>query len=186
MSVALRTRPERIKLLKDAFHALIWITTRQFSQQLQTYNLTMPQFFALSALTAHRQACTMRDLTHVFLQDPPTMTGIIDRLVRMKLVARTRSEDDRRVVLVEATLAGIDLVNRINEAIMRDEMANYSDLSDDDLAALEQLLRFKLRIHLGRFKSLQDGDLEAEIEKLQRFINDPIHYTKTEHSSKPN
>jgi DNA-binding MarR family transcriptional regulator len=186
MTVAIRTRTERVKLLKDAFHSLMWIANRQFSQQLQTYNLTMPQFFALAALTTHKKACTMRDLTNVIYQDPPTMTGIVDRLVRMKLVQRTRSEADRRVVLVEATPTGIELVSRINEELMRDEFASYTDLSDEDLDALERLLRFKLRRYLGRYKSLQDEDLDAEIEKLQRFIHDPIHYTKSEISPKPN
>ena len=114
------------------------------------------------------------------------MTGIVDRLVRMKLVQRTRSEADRRVVLVEATPTGIELVSQINEELMRDEFASYTDLSDEDLDALERLLRFKLRRYLGRYKSLQDEDLDAEIEKLQHFIHDPIHYTKLEISPKPN
>jgi len=186
MTTVSRYRAERIRTLKDSFHALMWIATRQFSQRLQRHNLTMPQFFALSALTAHERPCTMRDLTNVILQDPPTMTGIIDRLVRMELVERTRSEADRRVVLVQPTPAGIELVTRINDEIMRDEVAGYTDLSDDDLIALESLLRFKLRMHLGRYKSLQDEDLDAEIEKLQRFIHDPIYYTKLENKSKSN
>ena len=114
------------------------------------------------------------------------MTGIVDRLVRMKLVERTRSETDRRVVLVQPTPAGIELVTRINDEIMRDEVSGYDELSDDDLIALENLLRFKLRIHLGRYKSLQDEDLDAEIEKLQGFIHDPIHYTRLENVAKSN
>lgn len=183
MTVAIQSRAERIRTLKDAFHALMWIATRQFSQRLQTYHLTMPQFFTLSALTAHKQPCTMRDLTNVILQDPPTTTGIVDRLVRMELVQRKRSEADRRVVFVQATSTGIELVNQINEEIMRDELAGYTDLSDDDLAALEKLLRFKLRMQLGRYRSLQDEDLDAEIKKLRHFVNDPIHYTKLENDS---
>jgi DNA-binding MarR family transcriptional regulator len=146
----------------------------------------MPQFFALSALTAHQQPCTMRDLTNVIFQDPPTMTGIVDRLVRMKLVERTRSEADRRVVLVQPTPAGIELFTRINDEIMRDEVTAYTELSDDDLIALENLLRFKIRMHLGRYKSLQDEDLDAEIENLQRFIQDPIYYTKLQNEPKSN
>lgn len=179
-----RSREERIKVLKDSFHALMWIALREFSQQLQSFGLTHPQFIALSALTAHHQPCTMRDLTNVTFQDPPTMTGIVDRLVKMKLVERTRSETDRRVVLVQATPAGTKLVKEINEDIMTEESRMYSDLTDADLTALERLLRHKLRMHIGRYKSLQDEDLDLELEKLQRFMSDPIYYVKLEENEK--
>ena len=157
---------------------------RQFSQRLQSFGLTHPQFIALASLTAHKQACTMRDVTNVTFQDPPTMTGIVDRLVKMKLVERTRSETDRRVVLVRATPVGMELVSQINEATMTDEFSLYSDLTDDDLTALERLLKSKLRLHVGYYKSLQDGDLDAEIDNLQNFMSDPIYYAKLEDATK--
>jgi DNA-binding MarR family transcriptional regulator len=180
MSVAIQTRKERINTLKNAFHALMWIAMRHFSQRLQPFGLTHPQFITLGSLAAHKQPCTMRDLTNVTFQDPPTMTGIVDRLVKMKLVERTRSDADRRVVLVRATPAGIDLINQINEETMNDELGLYSDLTDDDLTALERLLKSKLRLHVGRFRSLRNEDLDSEIERLQDFISDPIYYAKLE------
>ena len=80
------SRQERVRAIKDAFHYLTWVAMRQLSQQLQPFGLTFPQFIVLAALAAHQQACTMRDLTNATFEDPPTMTGIIDRLVKMKLV----------------------------------------------------------------------------------------------------
>lgn len=179
-----RSREERIRVLRDAFHALMWITTRQLSQRLQPYGLTLPQFITLSALVIHKQPCTMRDLTNGTFQDPPTMTGIVDRLVKTKLVQRTRSKTDRRVVLVQATQAGVELIRRINDEIISDESHMYSHLSDDDLAALEQLLRHKLRLSMGQRRPMQDTDLDAEIDRLQRFMTDPIYYAKLENENK--
>jgi DNA-binding MarR family transcriptional regulator len=180
MNVTPVSRQERIRAIKDAFHFLLWVAVRQFSHLLQPFGLTFPQFFALAALVAHKQTCTMRDLTSVTFQDPPTMTGIVDRLVRMQLVQRSRSETDRRVVLVQATPAGIELVDRINQEIMQDALADYTTLTDDELTTFEQLLRYKLRMYLGQYKSLPDGELDTEIERLKSFMSDPIGYMKME------
>jgi DNA-binding MarR family transcriptional regulator len=171
-------REERISRIKDAFHSLMWIATRKFSQKLQSFGLTHPQFIALVVLAKHGQACTMSDLTGVTFQDPPTMTGIIDRLVKMKLVQRTRSETDRRVVLVEATPAGVELAERVEAEIMKSHFSCYESVSDEDLTVLEQLLRYIIRVYIADYKSLSDAELDAEIQKLLLHKSDPIYYAK--------
>jgi len=176
------SRDERIKRIADAFVPLMWFTTRQFSQKLAAFGLTPPQFMALVALSKHHQPCTMSDLTAVTLQDPPTMTGIIDRLVAMRLVQRTRSETDRRVVWVQATPAGADLIKQITEKSHRDDTPSFATLNDDELAAIEQLVEHLLRIHVDRLASLKGTDVESQFERLQLFMNDPIAYVKSEHN----
>ena len=177
-TAATLSREERIVKIKDTFHALMWIAGRQFSQMLQSFGLTHAQFMALGMLVGHDQACTMSDLTSITFQDAPTMTGIIDRLVKMKLVQRTRSERDRRVVLVEATPAGVELIQQIEAEIVQRHQQCYEDLSDDQLSLLEHLLRYIVREHLAEYKSLDDVQLAAEIKKLQNFKKDPLYYAK--------
>jgi DNA-binding MarR family transcriptional regulator len=174
------TREERIRAIHDAFIALIWISKRQFAHRLQTFGLTHPQFITLATLSAHREACTMSDLINVTFQDAPTMTGVIDRLLKMGLVKRTRSETDRRVVLVQATQAGIDLVKQVEEQTLHNAATGFASLSDDELAAFEQLLRYILRIFMGPSRSSSEADLDAELEKLRLFGRDPIHYAQLE------
>ncbi len=179
MSIAPTSREARIKRLHDTFISLMWVSRRQFSQRLQSFGLTYPQFIGLAALAAHKQPCTMRDLTDVTFQDPPTMTGIVDRLVKMKLVRRTRSQTDRRVVLVQATENGVEMVRQIENETLND-FTTYSALTDEELTALEDLSRYILRMHVGKFRSLADADLDAELEKLRLFKSDPIRYAKLE------
>jgi DNA-binding MarR family transcriptional regulator len=174
------SRAERIRVIKDVFHYLTWVALRQFSQLLQPFGLTAPQYFVLAALSAHRQTCTMRDLISVAFEDPPTMTGIIDRLVKMSLVERTRSDADRRLVLVQATPVGVDLVSQIQEQMVKDTLAGYIGLSDDELLELEQLLTYKLRMYLQQYKTIEHSDLEVEMNKIRQFMRDPIYYTKLE------
>jgi len=186
MAVLAPSREERIKAIHDAFIALMWISKRQFAHRLQAFGLTIPQFMTLATLTAHKEACTMSDLINVTFQDAPTMTGVIDRLLKMQLVERTRSETDRRVVLVQVAPTGIDLVKQIEEQTLCDTTSGFATLTDEDLTALEQLLRYMLRMLIGRYTSSADADLDAEIEKLRLFKHDPIHYAKLENDKMPN
>lgn len=174
------SREERVKTIHDAFIALMWISKRQFGHRLQAFGLTQPQFMTLASLTVHQDACTMSDLINVTFQDAPTMTGIIDRLVKMKLVERTRTEMDRRVVLVQATPAGVELVKQIEAETLCDAATGFAGLTDEELSVLEQLLHFVLRMHLRRTLSSPEADLEAEVEKLKLFGRDLIHYAKLE------
>ena len=174
------SKHEQIKRVHDIFMLLMHVSKRWFVQQLQTFGLTLPQFVTLAALAAHKQPCTMSEVTAVTFQDPPTTTGVIDRLVRMKLVQRTRSESDRRVVLVHATQPGLDLVEKIEAFLMNESLQNYEGMTDEQLNNLEQLLRHLLRIHLGRYMLPQGADLDAEIERLEYFVRDPICYVKLE------
>ncbi|MFN8457959.1 MAG: MarR family transcriptional regulator [Anaerolineae bacterium] len=180
MLVAASPREERIKAIHDAFIALMWISRRQFVQRLQSFGLTHPQFVALAVLAAHKQPCTMSDLITVTLQDAPTMTGIIDRLVKVGLAERTRSEIDRRVVLVQASPAGIELVSQIEAQTLTEAQCNFATMSDEELGHYEELLRRILQIHVGRYTLPQEADLEAEINKLRLFKSDPIRYAKSE------
>jgi DNA-binding MarR family transcriptional regulator len=185
MSVA---REERVQRIRDTFIMLSWVFARQFSQELQRFGLTLPQFVALAAVAGSKETCTMSDLTRVTLQDAPTMTGITDRLVKMKLVERTRSEADRRVVLVQATAAGIELLNRIRDEVLDRARTDYLALADsDELADLDRLLEFLeqsldyvLRIHLQRRHLLDAPELDVEIEKIRSFLKNPADEIETE------
>lgn len=178
MTIISVSREERIKSIRDTFITLMWVFARQFSQELQRFGLTLPQFVAMAALVGCKQTFTMSDLTRVTLQDAPTMTGIMDRMVKMKLVERTRSETDRRVVLVQATPTGIELLGQIREEVLERAKNNYLALAASDelddldrlLEFFEQSLEYALRVHLKRRHSLDAAELDVEIEKIRSFL----------------
>lgn len=170
----------QIKRIHDTFTMFMRISKRWFVQHLQSFGLTLPQFITLATLAAHQQACTMSDLTNVTFQDPPTTTGIVDRLVKSSLIQRTHSQIDRRVVLVEATPAGIDLVNQIEQSLTEAAIPTFSILNGEELANFEYLLGRLMRAHLQQFMAIKDEDVDAEIEKMKQFVKDPIAYMKLE------
>jgi DNA-binding MarR family transcriptional regulator len=164
---------ECIKRINSIFMLLMWIAKRHFFQVLQPFGLTPPQLMTLGTLARHQQPCKMSDLTSLTLHDPATMTGIIDRLAKMDLVQRFHSQTDRRVVLVEATPQGVELVKRIHQALLNHGLALYEILSDEQLLQMEHVFNCILQ-QVVPYLSAEGQDVDAEIEKLKTLLDDPI------------
>ena len=70
----------------------------------------------------------------------PDITRLFDRLVREKLVERTRGEDDRRVVWVSLTPKGKALVNKLDGPVMALHQEQLGRLGVRKLRLLGELL----------------------------------------------
>jgi DNA-binding MarR family transcriptional regulator len=167
-----RPRADRLRHISATFTLLMWIAMRRFWQMLQSFGLTPPQFMALFVLARSARPRPMSDLTTASLQDAPTMTGIVDRLEKAGLVERTRSDADRRVVLVQATRAGVDLVRQVQERLLDDDVAGCAALTDAELAETEELFRDIFRLHLKRFRVDDDVDVEEAIRSWEMSTRD--------------
>ncbi len=162
-------REDQIKRIHNTAMLAMRIHKRWFVQRLQEFGLTFPQFITLAALSTRKQACTMSDLTNITFQDPPTTTGVINRLVKMNLVQRTRSKTDRRVVLAEPTQTGLDLVEEIKALFYEEAMHSYGQLSNEQLTAFEQLLDHFVRTYLKQYLAA-GTDIDAELQKLEHLL----------------
>src|SRR5690348_11409749 len=78
------------------------------ASKVQEYELTVPQFGALEALY-HLGPLSLGDLADKLLVTGGNVTFVMDRLESQGLVARYRSDSDRRVVLARLTDAGQEL-----------------------------------------------------------------------------
>jgi DNA-binding MarR family transcriptional regulator len=185
MCPGMPSRSDRIRRISGILLLLMWFVGRRSLQVLQSFGLTPPQFMALFALSSYGEPRTMSYLTTATLHDAPTMTGIIDRLEKAGLVERTRSDTDRRVVLVRATPSGLDVVCQVHERWLTDDVAGCAHLSDEDLAETEQLIRGIFRIHLGRSGVSDDKNLEEAMNKLELFLNDPIGFVNEHAKQEP-
>jgi DNA-binding MarR family transcriptional regulator len=165
--------------LRQLFLTTLWIHHRHMVQLLQHYGLTHPQFLTLISLAVHGRPASMRELCEVSFQDGPTMTGIVDRLVKMKFVKRTRDEHDRRVVLVETTADGMQLADRIKLEIDREESLQFEAMGEDDLTKLEELFDHVMAGALNKMRKLGGADVEALKNRLREFTVDPIEFVKT-------
>jgi DNA-binding MarR family transcriptional regulator len=71
----------------------------------------------------------------------PDVTRVIDRLLAQGLVARQRSTDDGRVVLVRLTEKGLQLLADMDEPLRNLHVEQLRHMSREELEALDDLLR---------------------------------------------
>jgi DNA-binding MarR family transcriptional regulator len=85
---------------------------------LSGHDVTLSQFNVLRILRgSHPDKLTCSAIGERLLDRTPDVTRLFDRLSRAGLTERTRSESDRRVVLVGITQAGLDVLSAIDPGI---------------------------------------------------------------------
>lgn len=122
-------RGEQTRILAATMRAISWQWQKQAFGAVERMGLTMPQVVLLATLNALGGRSAMRDLVQHTCQSGATLTGIVDRLIDAKLVARHRDEEDRRVVYVMLTDAGqakLAAVEAQSEADMARLTADFS------------------------------------------------------------
>lgn len=133
-------REESIEALERALRQLTWLGRKSLAQELSYYGVTVPQFYALLSLERHGRACPMNELAQATKQARATMTGIIDRLVRMGLVQRRREESDRRVVMVSLTRRGEQLLEEVRARRRQSFYKALAKFDDENIDELRRLL----------------------------------------------
>src|SRR3954451_18479235 len=78
----------------------------RFSRLFREYGLTPSQYNVLRILRGEGKPLPILEVADRMLAAVPGITGLIDRLEGMGLVARERSTEDRRVVFVAITAKG--------------------------------------------------------------------------------
>jgi DNA-binding MarR family transcriptional regulator len=101
--------------MRNSVGYLMRVTTNRLLPQMETLfedqELSFSQWTTLVAL--HSGITTAGDLAHNICHDAGSLTRLTDEMVKRGLVARGRSETDRRVVTLALTPRGEDLVERL-------------------------------------------------------------------------
>lgn len=85
------------------------------SQLLKPHGISVEQFNILRILHGSKdQNLKMSDVRNRMIDNSPNTTRLMDRLVEKGAVARSRSESDRRVVYVQITAKGSELIDSLN------------------------------------------------------------------------
>jgi len=106
------------------------------------WDLTGQQYNVLRLLEAHREGpLGTLELANRLVSRAPDITRMLDKLEQRDLVARVRSETDRRAVLVSLTSAGRQLLEQIREPLRECHERQLGHLAPADLEQLIGLMR---------------------------------------------
>jgi len=107
--------------------------------------ITLPQLWILGHI-AEKGDCPMCSISRNLGIKAPTVTGIMDRLVKLGLVKRHASESDRRGVLAKVTSKGRRILEQIHAERRRTLIEAFGPLSaqerGDYLAILEKVAAY--------------------------------------------
>lgn len=126
------------------------------SRQLAAYsNITAPQLVCLRAVVENGPL-TATAISREIHVSPSTVVGILDRLEDKGWIRRERGREDRRIVFVTATEAGI--------ALAHDTPSPLQQKLADSLNALPELEQATITMALERIVDLMESDIDVATE----------------------
>lgn len=111
--------------------------TQQLTEVFRPHQLSTTQYNVLRILRGAGETglnCTeaaRRMITH-----DPDITRLFDRLAQRNLIRRSRSVQDRRVVMAFITEEGLELLRELDEPVRRMHEAQFAALSEAQLEGL--------------------------------------------------
>ena len=105
---------DKVIQIEKSLRMIDYIIRKKGREILNDFNITGPQFTALQWLISDEQM-TIGELSQKMSLACSTITDLIDRMEKSKLVLRTRDEQDKRVVRLQVQPVGHDLVKKVLE-----------------------------------------------------------------------
>ena len=112
----------------------------RFGRLLRQYGLTSSQFNVLRILRGEGKPLPSLEIADRMIQVVPAITGLIDRLESQELVKRLRCQEDRRVIYIELTAKGTEILRQLDDPVLELHRNLIGHLTRDELKELSRLL----------------------------------------------
>lgn len=111
-----------------------------FGKLFRQYGLTSSQYNVLRILRGEGKPTPCLEIAERMIQVVPAMTGLIDRLEKQDLVARHRCTEDRRVIYINITEKGLQVLAELDQPVIDLHQRMIGHLSKTELKELSRLL----------------------------------------------
>ena len=128
-------------LLKNQLCFALYAATNSIIRYYRIYlneiGITYTQYLVLLVLW-DLENCSIKNIATALKLDSPTITPIVQKLEKLNLVTRQRSNEDERVVVVSLTQSGLDLEGQV--ADIQSKVACKTHLKNKDFNELKESL----------------------------------------------
>lgn len=159
-------KTEVISNIMDNIRRVFQILNEQSQRIKQEAGLTGPQLWAIRVIHEHGPI-NISDIARRMYLHPTTVLGIVDRLEGRGLVSRNRSKDDRRVVWLELTRAGRELVQSVPEVARGLLGARLGGIALRDLVEIDEGIGHLVKV-FGAQEIPPKPMLSLEMKKTKR------------------
>ena len=142
------------------------ISLALFMEETKEFDITPVQYSATLAIDAH-PGIDQTALCNIIAIDRSTVTEVVTRLERKKIIRRTLGTKDRRTKLLYITPAGRKLINDIESAVQTTQKRILEPLTPSERTALMRML--KKLVHLNNVHSRAPQRID---ERIRRGIDE--------------
>ena len=113
----------------------------ELSEMMKSHGVTLTQHNVLRILRgAGEKGLVRNEVSERLVAQVPDVTRLMDRLVEMGMVTRTRDTTDRRCVIARITRKGLDVLEKIEEPLMEIHRRQLGHMTEEELRTLVVLL----------------------------------------------
>ena len=126
----------KVKALLNLIYTANWINSKQ-NAFFKPFGISPQQYNILRILRGASEAIAVQTIKDRMLERSPNATRLMDKMCSKKLINRVPCPGDRRVVHIEITEAGLQLLKSIDKEIKDDILHN---LTEEEGIVLSDLL----------------------------------------------
>jgi DNA-binding MarR family transcriptional regulator len=113
----------------------------ELSEMMKMHGVTLTQHNVLRILRgAGEKGLVRNEISERLVAQVPDVTRLVDRLIEMGFVTRTRDTVDRRCVIARITQQGLDVLEKIEAPLMEIHVRQLGHMTEDELKTLVALL----------------------------------------------
>ncbi|MBU2951945.1 MarR family transcriptional regulator [Tamlana agarivorans] len=126
----------KVKALINIIYTANWVNNIQ-NEFFKPFGISPQQFNILRILRGAGEPISVQTIKERMLERSPNTTRLMDKLCAKNLIDRLPCPGDRRVVHIEITISGLQLLDDISKDLNQDLLEN---LTEDEASQLSDLL----------------------------------------------
>ncbi|KJD32718.1 MarR family transcriptional regulator [Tamlana sedimentorum] len=130
----------KVKALINVIYTANWINSLQ-NDYFKTYGISPQQFNVLRILRGAEEPLKVQTIKERMVERAPNATRLMDKLFDKNYINRLPCPNDRRVVHIEITQQGLNLLKNIDKDNKVDILKNLSNEEAEQLSDLLDKLR---------------------------------------------